>query len=64
MTSFRLAFHEITGRRIVEVWDGEEFIAGIYPAVRGVQVVSKHPMEIAKDNEPPAAVLVEFGRAT
>ncbi len=68
MTSFKLAFHSLTGRRMVEVFEGDEFIAAIYPddGERTIKVVSKHPMHAVPEDETrpmvPGAIRVRFGR--
>ena len=61
MSSFRLAFHTVTGRRIVEVWEGDQLIASIYPEHRGVKIVSKFSMATIMDERPPAALQVILG---
>ncbi len=40
--------------KIFEVWNGEEFMASIYPTETGIKVVSKH---IADD--PEGAIVIE-----
>lgn len=69
MSSFKLAFHSVTGRRIVEVWEGDEFIASIYPderIPRAIKIISKHDMNVAEDRAfLPGnlhAVHIEIGR--
>jgi len=43
MTEFRAAKHARSkARTIVEVWEDGVFIAAIYPAERGVRIVSKY----------------------
>jgi hypothetical protein len=45
MSSFKIAFHSVTGRRMVEVWDGAHFIAAIYPGDGSdFKIVSKFPI--------------------
>ena len=55
MTSLKMAFHETTGRRIVEVFDDRgEFIGAIYPTQDGsncIHLVSKY---FADDNFKPS----------
>ena len=55
MTSLKMAFHESTGRRMVEVFDDRgEFVAAIYPTQDGsnaIHIVSKYFAE-----EPKASV--------
>ena len=57
MTYFKLAFHTVTGRRCVEVFDEEDrFVAGIYPSASGmINVVSKYDMRIVEDDSVPHA---------
>lgn len=46
MSSFKMAFHSVTGRRIVEVYDDTgKMIGSIYPTEDGsnsIHIVSKH----------------------
>jgi hypothetical protein len=50
MIRFRLAHHTTHAATIVEIWEGERFIAAIYPgdgddpAASAIRVVSKHPI--------------------
>ncbi len=66
MSSFKLAFHNITGRRIVEVWEGRDFIAAIYPddaQPRAFRVITKYPTAIMKDDKAiPHAINIIVGR--
>lgn len=64
MSSFKLAFHETNGRRIVEVYDGDELIAAIYPTTeRDIRVISKNPMTVVRHDEPaPSVVQIKFGK--
>jgi len=67
MTSFKLTFHNVSGRRIVEVWDGDDYIAGIYPShetPRQIHVVSKHPIAVAErdDAAPVNAFNITIGK--
>lgn len=64
MTQFRLATHHVNGLRIVEVFDGDAFIAGIYPGEgRSFRVVSKYPIQADKpDDTEPNAVSVQIGK--
>ena len=54
--------HEETGGEMVQVWDGDVFVAGVYPHEDGVRVVSKYLDGV--DTEPvyPPAVVVKFSR--
>lgn len=67
MTIFKLAFHSVNGRRVVEVFDGDVFIAGLYPGDdRTFRVVSKYPITTAttaerNDIEPVNAVDIKIG---
>lgn len=65
MTNFRFAFHSVTGRRIVEVYDErDKFIAGIYPDERGINVVSKYDIAVSKVDAPPLppnGIKIRFG---
>jgi hypothetical protein len=65
MTTFRAAKHSNHGRQIVEVFDGPEFIAGIYPGEnRMVRIVTKHPVETTTvaDETSVKVVTVTIGR--
>ncbi len=42
------------GRKIFGVWNGEEFMAGIYPTETGIKVVSKHIID-----DPQGAIVIE-----
>jgi len=59
MTELRPSRHALTGAVIVEVWEDGVFIATIYPAHRGVRVVSKYldpraTIAVIDPTEPPA----------
>jgi hypothetical protein len=60
--SFRVVAH-MDGGHMVEVWDGKEFVAGVYAGERAVKVVSKHPMSTTVEDSPkPEAITIEIGR--
>lgn len=44
MTELRMAVHSMRGKAaaVVEIWEDGLFIGAIYPADRGVRIVSKH----------------------
>jgi hypothetical protein len=42
MTELRPATHTETDETMVELWEGGQMIAAIYPIDRGVRIVSKH----------------------
>jgi Leu/Phe-tRNA-protein transferase len=51
------------GTHVVEVWDGKEFIAGIYGGERSVRVISKHRMTETRDETAaPPVINIEIGR--
>lgn len=54
-TTFKFATHTKTGQQIVEVWEGDEFIAAIYPTEhpRTLKVFSGNPIEI-EERRPDA----------
>lgn len=60
---FRVVPHkELPGKHMVEYWEGEKFIAGIYPHKDGIRVVSKYYTGIMHDpNQPPAVVVKLHG---
>lgn len=67
MTSFKLATHSITGRRMVEVWEDDEFIAAIYAdeaEPRSIRVMSKHPMAVIQDKKKavPNEISIVMGK--
>jgi len=47
---------------MVEVWDGDQFIAGIYAGNdRGaLRIVTKYPVTVDTDEKPPLAVNVKI----
>jgi len=68
MTSMKMAHHERTGRRMVEVYDDRgQFIAGIYNTDDGsnaIHIVSKHfadePIKPSEGAVPVPGYLVRF----
>jgi hypothetical protein len=68
MTSLKMAFHERTGRRIVEVFDDSgEFVCAIYPGQDGsnsIHIVSKHfadePIRQSAGLIPVPGYIVQF----
>ncbi len=61
----KLAFHAITGRRMVEVYDNSgAFVAAIYPdePSNGIKIVSKHIATFDIDAGIPPAMTVRFLR--
>jgi hypothetical protein len=68
MTTLKMAFHQETGRRIVEVFDDSgAFIGAIYPTQDGsnsIHIVSKHfadyPFETSAGAALPPGYLVRF----
>ena len=61
MTHFRLST-TFDGRPMVEVWQGDEFIGAVYPAERGMHIVSKHPITTQRMEGEPALIEVKFGK--
>ncbi len=56
--ALKIVPHKIKkGANLIEVWDGDEFVASIYPTATGVKLVSKH---IADD--PEGAVEIDYGK--
>lgn len=51
------------GRGVIEVWDGDELIAAIYPgADRALKIVTKFPLAVRLDDSAdPAAAIIEIG---
>lgn len=66
----KMAFHEVTGRRMVEVFDNSgAFVAAIYPneEKNGIKIVSKHiatfDLDNGKESRPPIpAITIDFLR--
>jgi predicted metalloprotease len=54
MSTFRMSFHSLTARRVVEIWQDKEFIGVLYPEERGVKLISKHPLEVSITKSPTA----------
>jgi hypothetical protein len=52
---------QFDGSHVVEVWDGKEFIAGIYAGERAVRIISKHPMTETRDDAVPPAINIQIG---
>jgi hypothetical protein len=63
MSRFELVRHHTTKRDVVEVWENGAFICCIYPATRGVHIVTKYEMEVIKPQSdiPGNSVLVTIG---
>lgn len=66
MITFKLAPHTVLDVTVVEVWDDGKFLATIYPAVRGLQIISKYrpiPEPVLDSSLVDHMVLkVEFGK--
>lgn len=61
MSSFKLAFHSMTGRRIVEVWEGDAMVAAIYPddeTPGTIKIISKHLITAHDDRQPQESMNV------
>jgi hypothetical protein len=55
MIDFRLVDHKIKkGEKLIEIWEGENFIGSIYPTEKGIKIVSKHFI-----NSPEAAIKID-----
>ena len=60
MLEFRLS-KEIRGNRpVVEVWNGDDFIASIYPHESYIVMVSKWLNKVEVNEKCPKNVLIEF----
>ena len=72
MTTLKMAFHDQTGRRVVEVFDDRgTFVAGIYPTDDGsnsVHIISYYfadkPIKPSPGNVPMPGLLVCFKERT
>jgi hypothetical protein len=65
MVSLKMAFHSVTGRRLVEVYDNAgQLVAGIYPdaETNGINIISKYLNGVVIDEKEPPAVTVKFKR--
>lgn len=69
MVALRMAFHSVTGRRVVEVFDNDgAFVASIQPdeARNGIGIVSDYIDTVAQEDGSPSlpgpAVSVKFRR--
>lgn len=63
MSAFRMAFHALTGRRMIEVWDADEFIAAIYPGDGPeFKIVSKFGFKVDADDDTPPGLKVTIGK--
>jgi len=61
MTSFRVRAHGYLSGDVIDVYDGEEFIAAIYSTPdRSVRVISKHAMRVAHDDSERSALATEI----
>ena len=66
MFEFRVAEHlYMPGRKMIEVLNGEDLMADIYPTETGIKIVSKHiiddpkgAIEIERDKLPPIPVIL------
>ncbi len=60
---FRVVSHTILGKQAVECWRDGEFVAGIYPHLDGIRIVSKFMTDVSKETEPglPSAI-VKLGK--
>lgn len=66
MTSLRMAFHGVTGRRIVEVYDDTGILVGaICPSddrTNTIQVFSDHIAALGEIHGPPRGLTVRFDK--
>ena len=42
----------LPGKQMVECWRDGVFVAGIYPHLDGIRIVSKYMTDVAKEEEP------------
>jgi hypothetical protein len=54
---------ELAGKEMVEYWRDGVFIAGIYPHLDGIRVVSKFMVGLRPEVGWPPAVILEIGKA-
>ena len=60
--TLRTAPHTRTEDTVVEIWDGNRMIGVIYPAPRGIKVISKYienrpDLLLVEPDEPPAILV-------
>lgn len=63
--NFKFAFHSVTGRRMVEVYDNaDQLVAAIYPneETGGIHIVSKHIDELIHSRGGAARHFAVFER--
>ncbi len=66
MVRFEITSHSTKPNiQIIEVWQGNDFIASIYPTEDGIKLISKfiiNPVEevIEIDREPPIAISIHI----
>ena len=57
---FRINAHEITGEPMVEGWQNNEYIAGIYSYGDGLKIVSKHLDGVTHKSGMPPSLIINF----
>lgn len=60
VTKPRDRFGPVVSGDMVEVWDDDVFVAGVYPHQGGVRVVSKYLGDVRHEPSPPPAVVIAF----
>lgn len=59
---FRIATHTGTGKPMVEVWQGGEFIASIYAHEDGMRIVSKYLDGVEHQVATPPSIVIRFSK--
>jgi len=59
---FRIAPHTLTGKPMVEVWQGGEFIASIYAHEDGLRIVSKYLDGVQHEIAMPPSIVIRFSK--
>ena len=59
---FRVATDTVTGKPMVEVWKGGEFIASIYADEGGMRMVSKYLDGVEHEATMPPSIVIKFSK--
>lgn len=60
MLRFKLGKEVMGMRQVIEVWDGNAFVASIYPHEKCITVVSKFLKKVVVDEKYPPEAKIEF----
>ncbi len=59
---FRIVPHTLTGKPMVEVWQGGEFIASIHAHEDGMRIVSKYLDGVEHEVATPPSIVIKFSK--